>query len=133
VRVLVIKAIAVFLGIGAAYLALSIALRLRQDSPTCEVPVIVEVLNGCGIKGIAEDVAQRLRSRGFDVMFVGNADDFSFQETLVVDRSGDRDKAFTVADALGVTDVIHQVRSAFFVDVTVVVGGDLAETGEGDV
>ena len=132
-RLLDIKAIAVFLGIGVVYLALGIAVELGEDSPTCEVPVIVEVLNGCGIRGIAEDVAQRLRNRGFDVMFVGNADDFGFKETLVVDRSGARDKAFTVAAALGVSGVIRQVRSSFFVDVTVVVGGDMPRAGDGDV
>ena len=92
----------------------------------CEVPVVVEVRNGCGVRGIAEEVREFLSDRGFDVMFVGNADDFSHDETLVVDRSGDRSKVLAVAAALGASGVIYQVSSAFFVDVTVVVGSDLA-------
>ena len=132
-KVTITKGVLLFLAIGVVYLALSTAIRLKQDCPPCEVPVIVEVLNGCGVGGIAENVAEGLRSQGFDIMFVGNADDFDYEDTLVVDRSGDRDKARAVAMALGESEMIRQVRSAFFVDVTVIVGSDMAPPGEEDV
>lgn len=123
----VFKVLVVFTGIAAIYIGLSTGLSREEPDPECEVPVIVEVLNGCGVSGVADRVASRLKDQGFDVMFVGNADDFRYEETLVVDRSGACSKAVTVARALGVGNVIQQVRGSFLVDVTVVVGSDKAE------
>lgn len=99
--------------------------RERGD-PTCEMQVVVEVLNGCGVRGMGERVSEALRDRGLDVMFVGNADDFRYAETLVIDRSGDRSKVREVAKALGGPPVVYQVSDASFVDVTVVVGSDIS-------
>ncbi len=113
-------------GIVAIYLALSVMAQFAHHGSVCELPVVVEVLNGCGQSGIAEKVASHLRGCGFDVMYVGNADDFGFTETLVVDRIGDRDKARAVAAALGRAPVVYQMSSAFFVEVTVVLGDDIA-------
>ena len=111
--------------IVAVYMALSVLAHFTHRGSVCEIPVVVEVLNGCGRPGIAEKVASHLRGCGFDVMFVGNADDFGFTETLVVDRTGDRDKAHAVAAALGWAPVVYQMSSAFFVDVTVVLADDV--------
>ena len=120
----VLKAAFGGVGLVAVYLGWT-ALSQLDDSPSlCEVPVVVEVLNGCGREGVAEKVGEYLREKGFDVMFVGNADDFEYTETLVVDRCGDRSRALEVARALQVDAVIRQVSSIFFVDATVVVGGD---------
>ncbi len=127
-RILVFKVVLLLLCAGALYIAISTRLSREDDGPECEVPVIVEVLNGCGVSGVAEEVAACLRSEDFDVMFVGNADDFNYKETLVVDRSGACAKAITVARALAVDSVIQQVRGSFFVDVSVVVGSDMAES-----
>jgi hypothetical protein len=115
-------------GVVAVYMAVSALGRLRMSGPVCELPVVVEVLNGCGRPGVAERVASHLRDRGFDVMYVGNAEDFDFSETLVVDRTGDRDKAGAVAASLGHTPVVNQVTSAFFVDVTVILGDDISSS-----
>jgi uncharacterized protein YkvS len=105
--------------------------QLTVEPPLCEVPVVVEVQNGCGTPGIAEKVANDLRSEAFDVMLVENADDFDYPETIVVDRSGDRSKAWAVARALEVRDVITHTRTGddFFVDVTVVIGSDIGGGG----
>jgi hypothetical protein len=118
------KAIFLAAGIVAVYMAVNVVAHLTSCGSVCELPVVVEILNGCGRPGIAEQVASHLRGRGFDIMYVGNADDFDFIETLVVDRTGDRDKAHAVAAALGRAPVVYQISSAFFVDVTVILGGD---------
>ena len=127
-KVLVLKVVFLLLCAGALYIAISTVLSREDDDPECEVPVIVEVLNGCGVSGVADKVAARLRGKDFDVMFVGNADDFNYEETLIVDRSGACSKAITVARALEVENVVQQVRGSFFVDVSVVVGSDMAES-----
>jgi hypothetical protein len=59
-------------------------------------------------------------------MFVGNAEDFGYDRTLVVDRIGDPSKAKAIVDALGLGQVISQVNASSYVEATVVVGSDLA-------
>jgi hypothetical protein len=125
-RILVLKVVFLFILAGAIYIAVSTFLGREGPDPECEVPVIVEVLNGCGVSGIADRVAARLKDEDFDVMYVGNADDFNYGETLIVDRSGACCKAVTVARALDVDNVVQQVRESFFVDVSVIVGSDMA-------
>lgn len=82
----------------------------------------VEVLNGCGVSGIAASAEEYLRGRGFDVVNVENASGFDYAESLVIDRGGDLRIAQQVARALGTEDVIRQVRSDLLLDVTVILG-----------
>jgi hypothetical protein len=51
----------------------------------------VEVLNGCGVRGIANTFADYLRSEKFDVVKIDNADNFDYEKSLVIDR-GTRDR-----------------------------------------
>jgi hypothetical protein len=109
----------------AGGLAHDTATRLDTAGITGEGSAVVEVLNGCGSRGIADRVCELLIARGFDVMFVGNADDFLYDRTLVVDRVGDLSKATAVAEAIGAGAVISQQNSASFVETTVVLGKDM--------
>lgn len=86
------------------------------------VPVIV--LNGNGIPGIGEAVAERLLPGGFRVAVSQNASDFDHPETLIVVGSPD-DVAVAerVRDLLGVGSVSVSVGSGI-APVTVVVGKD---------
>jgi hypothetical protein len=86
------------------------------------VPVIV--LNGNGIPGIGEAVAQRILPGGFRVAISENASSFDHDETLVVvGSSNDVDLAERVRDLLGVGSVSVSVGSGI-APVTVVVGKD---------
>lgn len=89
-----------------------------------EAVIVVEVRNGCGVSGLGDRVARYLRNQGFDVILVGNAEDFEFAETMVVDRSGEWAKAHEVARALGGVQVVQQISSATLADATVVIGRD---------
>lgn len=88
----------------------------------------VEVLNGCKEPGIARKFARILRSKGFDVVNGdgANAENFGFLETIVVDRSGDMEKAWKVAKLLGTKNCIQQVIADPYrvEEVTVVIGKD---------
>ncbi|SVB33383.1 uncharacterized protein METZ01_LOCUS186237 [marine metagenome] len=89
--------------------------------------VQVEVLNGCGIQGISQQVRKYLRSQGFDVVYIANAENFDFPETVVLDRRGGRevsDESLSVATAMGTPHFIQQKNEDRLVDVTVVVGQD---------
>ncbi|NIT52770.1 MAG: LytR C-terminal domain-containing protein, partial [candidate division Zixibacteria bacterium] len=50
----------------------------------------VEILNGNGVTGVAAQYTEFLRDKGFDVQRTDNADNFSYQNTLVIDRSDNR-------------------------------------------
>jgi hypothetical protein len=86
------------------------------------VPVIV--LNGNGVPGIGEAVAERLLVGGFRVAVSQNASDFDHSETLIVVGSPDEvGLAERVRDLLGVGSVSVSVGSGI-APVTVVIGKD---------
>ena len=86
------------------------------------VPVIV--LNGNGVPGIGEAVAERLLPGGFRVAVSQNASDFDHPETLIVVGSPDDVVlAERVRDLLGVGSVSVSVGSGI-APVTIVVGKD---------
>jgi LytR cell envelope-related transcriptional attenuator len=86
------------------------------------VPVIV--LNGSGVPGIGEAVAERLLPGGFRVAVSQNAWDFDHPETLIVVGSPDDvGLAERVRDLLGVGSVSVSVGSGI-APVTVVIGKD---------
>lgn len=86
----------------------------------------LEVLNGCGITGIAEKFTGYLRENDFDVVQVGNYSSYDIDNTLVVDRTGNKDNAFIVAVTLGIDskNVIQQINNDYFLDVSVIIGKD---------
>jgi hypothetical protein len=73
---------------------------------------------------MARTATDALRDRGFDVVFYGNARDFSSDSSVVLDRVGRPDLAAEVADALGIPNVLSQPDSNLYLDVTVVLGED---------
>ena len=86
----------------------------------------LEVLNGCGISGVAEKFTNHLRQNNFDVVQVGNYSSFDIDNTLVVDRTGKRVNALKVAEALGIDpkNVIQQINNDYFLDVSLIIGRD---------
>ena len=87
------------------------------------VPVIV--LNGNGVPGIGELVAERILPGGFRIAVSDNAASFDHEETLVVVGSPDDvGLGQRVRDLLGVGSVSVSVGSGI-APVTVVVGRDL--------
>ena len=93
--------------------------------------VRVQVLNGCGIKGVGGDVANALRMKGYDVVEVGNTDAFDFSESIVIDRVGKGGRAREIAVALGVDNVIMQRVEALQYEATVIVGRDFRSRSYG--
>jgi LCP family protein required for cell wall assembly len=76
--------------VGAADRAANAALGTKPKRDTGPPPseVSIEVLNGNGIAGAANDAAYRLSSRGYKVVNGGNADNFKyFQSTILYDAA----------------------------------------------
>jgi len=91
-----------------------------------EVPR-VEVLNGCGISGVAGKIGDYLRSHGFDVVNTDNYSSFDVDSSFVLDRQS-RKKTYglRVARVLGIP--ANRVQAILSEDLdleaTVVVGKD---------
>ncbi len=86
--------------------------------------ISVAVRNGGGIAGSAAMAAERLRARGFDVREVGNANQFVYEETLVV-HSDNEEAARLVARQLKTERIVpSRGMYTFTTDILVVVGAD---------
>ncbi len=89
--------------------------------------ITVEVLNACGVQGLANEITQYLRKNKFDVVNIGNYKNFDLDHTLVLDRvSLNGIYAKKVARVLGVNEkqVVPQLDDSLQLNVTVIVGKD---------
>lgn len=101
-------------------------LRSEDNSQLIGDVIQLEVLNGCGVPGIANDFTSTLRKNGFDVVETGNFKNFDMQNTVVIARTFDDENAQRVADALGISqeNVFIEASEDFYLDATVVIGSD---------
>ena len=87
----------------------------------------VQVLNGNGVPGIGQEVADRLVGEGFRVILSGNARRLNYRKTLVIAYDSS-EKGIALAERarelLGVGEVQVSVQQQGIVDLTIVVGKD---------
>ncbi len=62
--------------------------------------VRIGVLNGSGALGLARETAALLRARDFPVAYYGNADNFNYRHSFLVDLAGDLRRAELVREVL---------------------------------
>ena len=105
--------------------------RIQNERTTSPSELIgdviqVEVLNGCGVPGLADRFTTKLREYGFDVVETGNFKNFDMQNTVVIARTFNAENAERVADALGVDpeNVFIEASQDFYLDATIVIGSD---------
>lgn len=65
-----------------------------------DLTISIEILNGTPRNGLASRTSQVFKSFGYDVVHVGNADHFSYEQTTVIDRVGDINKAQKIASVI---------------------------------
>lgn len=101
-------------------------LRSTDSSQLIGNVIQLEVLNGCGVPGLANDFTSTLRKNGFDVVETGNFKNFDMQNTVVIARTFDDENAQRVAEALGINqeNVFIEASEDFYLDATVVIGSD---------
>ncbi len=101
--------------------------QLSKEVPSAIIQV--EIMNGCGVSGIADRFTDFLRNENFDVVNTGNYISFDVIETLVIERIGNMANAKKVAKALGVNErnIIQQLNDDYFLDVSIVIGKDYHE------
>lgn len=128
VAIFFLAALIIFMGYSL-YLKLSFNTEKRVNSEKgirSDRIIQVDVRNGCGISGIADRYTSFLRSKGFDVAEIGNYISSDVDQTLVIDRIGNKKNAEIVAEALGVKtgNIISQLNKDYFIDVSVIIGKD---------
>ncbi len=86
----------------------------------------IEVLNGCGVDGIADKFTDMLRKKHFDVVHTGNYRSFDIDESIIIDRAGNIKSARLLAGVVGMNNdrIINQVNKDYFLDVTLIIGKD---------
>ena len=104
-----------------------LAIDLYEANPILDIKI--EVLNGCGEKGIAAKIADFLRTEHIDVVRSENADNFDYERTILIHRSDNLYNIKTVAKVLNFDisneyQVIIRPSSTSDVDLTLILGKD---------
>jgi hypothetical protein len=97
-----------------------------QQIDSIKTNIQVEVLNGCGISGIADKLKDFLRENSIDVVNIGNYRSFDIEKSIIVDRTGSKNNAKLIAEVLGLDDknVVQLINREYLLDVTIILGKD---------
>ena len=119
-------AILIFALVSRVFYPRIVAERAETDPALVTGIIQLEVLNGCGVPGIATRYTDVLRSYGFDVVETGNFDHFNVNNSFVISRSGEMENARRVARALGIPEdrILREQSPDFYLDVTLIIGSD---------
>ncbi len=108
-----------------------VAATFEGEAPDPEKEIRVQILNGNGVPGIGQKVAERLIGEGFRVILSGNARRLDYAKTLIVTYdSSDAGTALAerARQLLGVGEVQVSAQRQGIVDLTIVVGEDFLTT-----
>ena len=125
--IIFLTAVVVFLSYSL-YLKIQNVAQNNKKSPRVVASAIiqVEVLNGCGVEGVAAKFTDYLRQNNFDVVQVGNYTSSNIDETMIIDRIGNRANTEKLAEVLGIEkrNIVQQLNKDYFLDATLVIGKD---------
>jgi len=102
---------------------------IYQNDPINESPI--EVLNGCGIQGMAGKFSRFLREHNIDVLNSDDADHYDYTHTLIITRTGNVQILDKVSSLLGFDSqdenhILNKPSSSSEFDLTVIIGSDYA-------
>ncbi|MBE7411240.1 MAG: LytR C-terminal domain-containing protein [Leptospiraceae bacterium] len=83
-----------------------------------------EVLNATDVPGLARRVKSILNDKRLKVLSVENAWITNQKKTIVIDRSGNTEYSYKIAETLNSKKVVHLIRKELGLDTTVIVGED---------
>ncbi|MFQ6678371.1 MAG: LytR C-terminal domain-containing protein [Fidelibacterota bacterium] len=107
-----------------------LAMEIYEQNPILDIEV--EVLNGCGIPGLAGKVSDFLRTKHLDVVRAENADHYNYDQTLVILRNENVDGLQKIANLFSMDEksdarVKHIPNDQLDVDITVILGKDISQ------
>ncbi len=99
--------------------------RHREKGGKRRSEIRIEVLNGCGVDRLAQEVTQILREKGFDVIGFANAEMKDLEKTVLIDRrSPEMANARIVGTAIGCKNMTSEIDPLLLLEVSVVLGRD---------
>ena len=99
-------------------------INLIKYTSTADFNNIEMVLNGSGKAGIAKRIRDKLVRNGFNVIEFANAETQNYENTLILDRTGNMRKSLKIAGILKCRNVFPKINKFIMIDVTVIVGKD---------
>ncbi len=110
-----------------------LAIDVYENSPIQNIKV--EVLNGCGIKGLAARTTDFFRSKQIDVIRSDNADSYDYSKTIIISRNENIESLKAVANSFQIStkDTNHikiDPDESLDVDVTIILGKDIESFNE---
>ena len=103
----------------------------EKTPPPFEHKIQIEILNGCGVNGIAKIFQSYLREKGFDVVNTENYTvngklNWQVEKSFIIDQIGVSERAKAVAKSLGIplTNIESHENPQAIYDVSVVIGKD---------
>jgi len=104
---------------------------VEESFAPLEHKIQIEILNGCGVNGVAKIFQSLLRDQGFDVV---NTENYTVngklfwqvEESFVIDQIGVTEYAKTIAKALGIPadNIENRENPGAIYEVSVVIGKD---------
>ena len=106
-----------------------LAIEIYEENPILDIEV--EILNGCGVPGLAEKVSNYLRSQQMDVVRSDNADHYNYDQTILILRNENFEGLKKVSQSFGINEqdelrIKHIPDEKLSVDITVIIGSDFA-------
>ncbi|MEA2076439.1 MAG: LytR C-terminal domain-containing protein [Candidatus Marinimicrobia bacterium] len=101
-------------------------LQMTGEQEQESMEIVVRILNGNGISGVAYKLREYLLTQGFDVSETTNADHFNYEKTIVYLHSSDYSMSKKVSDKLGIGNnpVLDDRSPDYPCDITIVMGKD---------
>ncbi|AOY76871.1 LCP family protein [Clostridium formicaceticum] len=86
---------------------------------------VIEVLNGCGVSGVAATFAKKLEDEKISVASIGNYDANDVVESFIIYRIGHKKEAKKLSKTLGIKKLIEAEKEIETVDIRIIIGKDL--------
>jgi len=87
----------------------------------------VEVLNGNSMMGIAHKIAQDLELQGFEIVNVGNADNFNYQQTKIIVYSKEVSLDNQFKGLFKDFEIVKEYQDQTNLDLVIILGKDMTE------
>lgn len=110
-------------------LPLNSEIQNKSQPYSLKEKIQVEVLNGCGVSGMADKLTEYLREKSFDVVNIGNYRSFEVEHSIIIDRTGKIFNAQIISDSIGLrsSNIIQQINREYLLDVTIILGKDYSQ------
>ncbi len=105
---------------------------ISEDGTMQNRVYVINVLNGTSKQGLARNTASLLKSAGYEILGVGNADKNDYEDTAIINHIGNKEVAKALGDFIHCENIIEEevkpesegLDNVADVDFTLIVGAD---------